>query len=164
VREQYIDNSRSSTAPCINLYITINRFFLYIKSVQFYFLEVRVALDICRQNSYPNEFSSRSWCRRSTTQRIIKQKTSRLSSFYFPNWMLRLCFSKCRPAIPQDGVSLNFMFSIARKSVEKIQVSWKSDRNNEYFTWRHLSNISLNSSRNEKCFRQKLYSKWKQIF
>ena len=36
------------------------------------------------------------------------------------------------------------------KSVEKIQVSFKSDKNNEFFTWKHAyvyDNISLNSSR-----------------
>ena len=36
-----------------------------------------------------------------------------------------------------------------RKSVEKIQVSLKSGKNNEYFTWRRFDiygNISLNSS------------------
>jgi len=39
--------------------------------------------------------------------------------------------------------------SIFRKSVEKIQSSLKSDKNNGYFTRRHLyiyDNISLNSS------------------
>jgi hypothetical protein len=39
--------------------------------------------------------------------------------------------------------------SIFRKSVEKIQVSLKSDKNNGYFTWRPMyiyDYISLNSS------------------
>jgi hypothetical protein len=42
------------------------------------------------------------------------------------------------------------------KSVDKIQVSLKSDKNNVYFTWRrcHIyDNISFNSSLNEKYFR-----------
>ena len=46
-----------------------------------------------------------------------------------------------------------------RKSIAKIQVSLKSDKNNGYFTRRRFDifdDISLNSSQNEKCFRQKL--------
>jgi hypothetical protein len=42
------------------------------------------------------------------------------------------------------------------KSVEKIQVSLKSNKNNGYFTWRRFHiyhNISLNFSENEKYFR-----------
>ena len=46
---------------------------------------------------------------------------------------------------------------IFRKSLEKIQVSLKSDRNNRYFTWRliHIcDHVSLSSSMNEKYFRR----------
>ena len=53
------------------------------------------------------------------------------------------------------------------KSVEKIQVSLKSDKNNGYFTWRPwymFDHISFSSSWNEKCFRQKLYRKSKHTF
>jgi hypothetical protein len=48
--------------------------------------------------------------------------------------------------------------SIFRKSVEKIQVSLKSDKNNGHFMWRpmYIYNISLNSTQNEKYFRKKL--------
>jgi len=53
-----------------------------------------------------------------------------------------------------------------QKSVQKIQVSLKCDKSNGYFTWRRLDiygnlSLSLNSSENEKCFRQALkrYSK-----
>ena len=49
--------------------------------------------------------------------------------------------------------------SIFGKSVNKIQVSLNSDKNNRYFTSRPIYifyHISLNSSYNEKCFRQKL--------
>ena len=37
----------------------------------------------------------------------------------------------------------------------RLQVSLKSDNNNEYFTWRcfHIYDDSLNSSYNEKCFK-----------
>ena len=46
--------------------------------------------------------------------------------------------------------------SIFRKSVEKIKVSLKSDKNKDYFIWRPMCifyHMSL-SSHNEKCFRQ----------
>jgi len=46
-----------------------------------------------------------------------------------------------------------------RETVEEIQVSLKSDKNNRYFVWSPLyifNNISLNSSYNEKYFRYKL--------
>jgi hypothetical protein len=44
---------------------------------------------------------------------------------------------------------------IFRKSVEKIQVSLKSDNNSKYFAWRHTyiyDNISMNFSRYENYF------------
>ena len=50
------------------------------------------------------------------------------------------------------------ILSVFRKYVEKIQVSLKSDKNNEYFTWRpiYIFITSLNSSQNDKYFLQKL--------
>jgi len=56
---------------------------------------------------------------------------------------------------------------IFRKTVEKIQVSLQSANNNRYFTWRPIyifDHISLSSSENEKCFRQKLERKSKHTF
>jgi hypothetical protein len=53
---------------------------------------------------------------------------------------------------------------IFRKPVEKIQVSLKHGKNNGYSTWRPIyifHHISLNFSKNEKYFRQKLYRKSK---
>ena len=53
-------------------------------------------------------------------------------------------------------------FSVFRSSVEKIQVSRKSDKSNRYLIWTTTNmhyNISLNLSLNEKWFRQKLYRK-----
>jgi hypothetical protein len=38
--------------------------------------------------------------------------------------------------LPLDGFSWNLILKIFRKSVEKIQVSLKSDKNSGYFTWR----------------------------
>ena len=55
---------------------------------------------------------------------------------------------------------------IFRKSVAKIQVPLKSDNNNRYFTWSPIYSydyISLNSTQNEKCVRQKLQGKSKHI-
>jgi len=49
--------------------------------------------------------------------------------------------------------------SVFRKSVAKIQVLFKSDTNNGYFTWTptYISDhTSLSCSYNEKYFRQKL--------
>jgi hypothetical protein len=49
--------------------------------------------------------------------------------------------------------------NIFQKSVGKIQVSLKSDKNNGQFTWRLMhtyESISQNSSYNEKCFRPNL--------
>ena len=49
-------------------------------------------------------------------------------------------------------------FWIFLKSVMKIQVSLKSDKNNVYFTWRPICifyHILLISSYNENCFRKK---------
>ena len=55
-----------------------------------------------------------------------------------------------------EGCGWNLIFELLfRKSVEKIQVSLKSEKNNGYFTYRsfHIyDNILLNSSQNDKCF------------
>ena len=56
---------------------------------------------------------------------------------------------------------------IFRKSVEKIQVSLKFDKNNEYFNCTPMyiyDNISLNSPKNNKSFKNKLYMKSKHAF
>jgi hypothetical protein len=59
-----------------------------------------------------------------------------------------VCLSVCVcPHWTDFHESLHFW--IFRKSVEKIQVSLKSDKNNGYFTWRPMciyDNISLNYS------------------
>jgi small-conductance mechanosensitive channel len=58
-----------------------------------------------------------------------------------------------------------FYLNIFRKSVEKISVSLKFDKNNGRFTWRrmYLYGISF-STWNEKWFRQKLQRKSKHVF
>jgi hypothetical protein len=54
------------------------------------------------------------------------------------------------------------------KSVKKIiKVLLKSDKKNRHFTWRcfHIYDIiSLNSSQNDECSRQKLYRKSNHTF
>ena len=60
---------------------------------------------------------------------------------------------------PTGRIFMVWYLSVFRKSVEKVQFSFKSDKNNRYFTWRPIyifDNISLNSSQNEKCLRQNL--------
>jgi len=54
-----------------------------------------------------------------------------------------------------------------RKSVEKIQVSLKSDMNNKHFLWRPIyifDHISLKSSQNENYFGQKFQRNTKHAF
>ena len=61
--------------------------------------------------------------------------------------------------LPLDALRLDFIFEYFRKSVEKIQVLLKSDKNITLFMCRPFyfyDKISLNSSQNEKCFRQNL--------
>ena len=47
------------------------------------------------------------------------------------------------------------IWAFIRKSIEKIQISLKSDKNNGYFTWRFYiyDSISLNYSYSGKYFR-----------
>jgi len=65
-----------------------------------------------------------------------------------------------------DFHEISFL-SIFRKSVEKSQVSLKSDSNNWYCTWRPMyihDSISLVSYSNEKCIGQKLWRKSNAYF
>jgi len=67
------------------------------------------------------------------------------------------CLSLCIEQLGCHGTDFHeiWYLRIFRKSVEKIQLSLKSDKNNGYVTERttHLY-ISLNSCYNAKCFRQ----------
>ena len=62
--------------------------------------------------------------------------------------------------LPLNGLWLNLILELfCRKSVEKIQVSLKSEKSNGYFTWRRFDiydSSSLNPSQDEKCFKWKL--------
>jgi hypothetical protein len=40
--------------------------------------------------------------------------------------------------LPLNGFSWNLILSVFRKSVQRIQVSLKSDKNNGHFTWRPI--------------------------
>jgi hypothetical protein len=67
--------------------------------------------------------------------------------------------------VPVDGFSR--YFTLFRKSVAKIKLASKYDKNNGYFTWRPMwiyDNISLHSSYNETCLRQKMQRKSKHKF
>ena len=59
-----------------------------------------------------------------------------------------------------DFHEISFLSTFFRKTIQKIQVSLNSDKNNGNFMWRPIciyDNISLSSSYNEKCFRRELY-------
>ena len=79
---------------------------------------------------------------------------------YYNSFVTSLCPSAWNNSAPTERILMKFdIWIFSRKSVKKIQVSFKPDKNNRYFTWRRFDtfdNISLNSSYNEKCFRQKL--------
>ena len=76
-----------------------------------------------------------------------------------------ISFMSVRPSASNNSAPSGWIFmkfdiqAFLWNSVEKIQVSLKSDKNNWYFTWRPtdiFNHISLSSSWNEKYFRQKL--------
>ena len=57
-------------------------------------------------------------------------------------------------------INLIWHLSSFRKSVEKIQVPLKSDKNNGYFIWRQMytsDHLSLSESDNEQCFGQQMW-------
>jgi hypothetical protein len=57
----------------------------------------------------------------------------------------------------QTDFNDTWYLSFCRKSLEKIKISLKSDKNNGYFIWRRFDifyDISLSSSQNGKYFRQ----------
>jgi hypothetical protein len=60
----------------------------------------------------------------------------------------------------------DYIWQFFQKHTGKIPVSLKSDRDNGYFTWRpvHIHDIALSYSSNEKCCRQKLYTKSNHTF
>ena len=94
------------------------------------------------------------------------------NKFYFATflgafWKLWKCplASPCMPACPHGTTRppphwMDFHemwhLSVFLKSVKKIKLSLKSDRNNGSFTWRSITifnNIFLNSSKSKKCFK-----------
>ena len=65
-------------------------------------------------------------------------------------------FVRMEKPTPTGRVLMKFDIWFCGISVKKIKVSLKYDENNEYITWRRLDIykiISLNSSKNEKCFK-----------
>ena len=83
-------------------------------------------------------------------------------------WLRHVCPSAWNISAPTGRIFMKFdIWIFFRKSVEKIYVSIKSDKNNGYFTWRtvHIyDNIPLNSSYNEKCLKQKIQRNSKHAF
>jgi hypothetical protein len=73
----------------------------------------------------------------------------------FASSHLSVCLSVCPSVLMEQlgshlmGFSVSWYFRFFRKSVKKIKVQWKSDKNNGYFIWRRMhiyDNISLNFS------------------
>ena len=87
-------------------------------------------------------------------------------------YLRHVCISVCPSVRPHGTTPLSFegfswYSSIFRKSFYNFQVSLKSAKNNRHSEWRPLriyNIISLYSSQNEKCFRQKLGTKSKYTF
>jgi hypothetical protein len=80
-----------------------------------------------------------------------------------------MCPSVCTEQLGSHYMDFHkiWYLSIFQISVMKIQVSLISDKNNGYFTWRPIYifyHILLNSSLNEKYFRQLLQRKSKHTF
>jgi hypothetical protein len=70
--------------------------------------------------------------------------------------VMSVCPSAWNNSAPNGWIFMKFY--IWALPVEKIQVSLKSDKNNRHFTWSSMyvcDNVSLKSSYNEKCFRQR---------
>jgi hypothetical protein len=71
--------------------------------------------------------------------------------------------SICKKLAPTRRILVKFdILNIFRKSMEKIQISLKSDKNYDFFTLRPkyiYDNLSLNSSGNGKYFSYTLYRK-----
>jgi hypothetical protein len=77
--------------------------------------------------------------------------------------LMSVCLSICRPTVRMEQLDSHWMdfheicyLSIFQLSVKGNQVSFNSDKNNWYFTWRHVYILDriLLSSWNEKCSRQ----------
>ena len=80
---------------------------------------------------------------------------------------LSVCLSTWNNLSPTGQILTEVLYlRIFRKSIEKIQVCLKSEKNNGYFMLRNVclyNNISLNCSRNEKYCRQRLCCLWDNV-
>jgi hypothetical protein len=90
---------------------------------------------------------------------VKKQILASTSPFVCPSVSVRLSISlSVRKSAPTGRIFMKFDISVIfDKSVEKIQILLKPDRNNGHFTWRTLfifDHISLSSCWNEECLRQ----------
>jgi len=87
----------------------------------------------------------------------------------FIGFILSLCLSIHMEQLGSCWTDFHeiWYLSVFWRSVKKIQVSLKSDKNYGYFTWilwYVYDSIWLIASWNEKCFQQKLYTKSKTHF
>jgi hypothetical protein len=124
-------------------------------------------------------FVSHKFCYSSTTAQLITPFTQQTHCFRLAIFTLVLAqvgmhcqFPTCRYNTvrkEQLGPFWTYFhdiwyFSIFWKSVRKIQVPLKSDKNNGYYTWRLtyiFDHTAFISSENEKCSQQKLQRKSK---
>ena len=85
------------------------------------------------------------------------------------SFVISVSLSAWNNSAPTGWIFLKFLYlSIFRKPLKKIQVSFKSNKNNGWFTWRPIymfDHILLYSSWNDKCFfRTKLQRRSKYTF
>jgi hypothetical protein len=79
-------------------------------------------------------------------------------------WLRHVCVCMA-VRMEQLGSHDTLCLPIFFKSVDKIRILWNSDKNG-YFTRTPMyiyDNISLSSSKNEKCFRRNSRRKWKHV-
>jgi hypothetical protein len=92
------------------------------------------------------------------------------SSFLFRRLSFRLSvgLSVCKEQFFSHWTDFHSIcYSLSLKYFEKLQFSLKSNKKNEYFTWRCIyiyDNVSHSSSENEKCCRKILWRKSKYNF
>jgi hypothetical protein len=84
------------------------------------------------------------------------------------SFVISVRLSAWNNSAPITRISTKFLYLVIfRKSIEKTQVSLKSDKNNGHFTHKPINNfdpISLSSSWNEKCLWENLFGKSKHTF
>jgi hypothetical protein len=99
-------------------------------------------------------------------RRLVRQKSYWLNSFIFPNLHAPALFLEVQthwtdfPEISYWGLLEN----LSRKFKSHENLIRTTGTSHEELRMYTYLNIYLSYSTNEKCFRQRLYSKWKHIF